>query len=63
VAKPKCREHVERSCLRTAIGDRNLDQDIFGRRLGVLDEHVEVAVVSENTRVEQLVLEFVSRAD
>ena len=46
--------------LGAAVGDRDLDQDVFGRRLGVFDEHVEVAVVVEHAGVEQLVLELVA---
>jgi len=39
--------------------DGDLDQEVFGRPLGVLDEHVEVAVLVEHARIEQLVLHVV----
>ena len=57
VAEPERRQDVQRRGLGAAVGDRDLDQDVFGRRLRVLDEHVEVAVAVEHARVEQLVLE------
>ena len=44
--------------LGAAIVDGDLDQDVLGRRLGVLDEDVEVAVLVEDAGVEQLVLEL-----
>ena len=43
-----------------AIVDGNLHQEILGRRLRILDEHVEVAVVVEGPGVEQLVLEIMT---
>ena len=48
--------------LRAAVVDRDLDQDVFGRFLGVFDEHVEVAILVEDAGVEQFVLEFVAAA-
>ena len=47
---------------RAAIVDGDLDQDVFGRLLGVFHEHVEVTVLVEHARVEQLVLELVPAA-
>ena len=57
VAEPERRQHVQRRRLRTPVGDGDLDQDVFGRGLRVLHEHVEVAVVVEDAGIEQLVLE------
>ena len=64
-----CQDHwlrnqsVGRTCssagFRAAVVDGDLDQDVFGRLLGVLDEHVEVAILVEHAGVEQLVLELV----
>src|SRR5262245_39229817 len=47
--------------LRPPVVDSDLDQDVLGSRLGILNKDVEVAILSEDTRVEQLVLEFVTR--
>ncbi len=44
-----------------AIDDGDPHQQVVGRRLGVLDEHVEIAVVVEHAGVEQLVLGLVLR--
>ena len=47
---------------RAAVVDGDLDQDVFGRLLGILHEHVEVAVLVEHARIEQFVLELVPAA-
>ena len=60
VAEPEGRQHVERRRLRAAVGDGDLDEEVLRRRLRVLDEHVEVAIVVEHARVQQLVLEVVA---
>ena len=44
-----------------AIVDGDADQDVVGACLGVLEEHVEVAVVVEDARVEQLVFDLLPR--
>ena len=56
VAEPQPRQQVERGGIRPTVVDRAADQDIFRGGLGVLDEHVEVAVLVEHAGVEQLVL-------
>ena len=48
--------------LRATVAGRNLYQNVLGRLFGVLDEHIEVAVVVEDAGVEQLVFEFVATA-
>ena len=40
-----------------AVLDGDLNEDVFRRRLGVLDEHVEVAVLIEHAGIEQLVFQ------
>ena len=60
VAEPDRGEHVQRGRLRTSVANRDLDEDVFRRSLGVLDEHVEVAVLIEDTGVQQLVLELLA---
>ena len=62
VAKPQRRQDVNRCRLGSAVAHADPDQNVIGRRFGVLDEHVEVSVVVENARVEQLVLGFVLAA-
>ena len=52
---------MESRRLRAAVVDRHADQDVVRSRLGVLDEDVEVPVVVEDPRVEQLVLELLAR--
>ena len=59
VAEPEGGQDVERRRLRPAVRDRDLDQQVLGGRLGVLDEHVEVPILVEHPRVEELVLEVV----
>ena len=60
IAKPQRRENVDRRRFRSAVVYRDPDQDIFSGRFGVLDEHVEVTVLVEYSRVEQLVLHLVA---
>jgi hypothetical protein len=50
------REHVQLRRFGTTIDDANAKQHVVRLALGVLDEHVEVAVVIENPRVAQLEL-------
>src|SRR6266478_9540457 len=48
----------DRSASAGPVGYGDLDQDVFGARLGVLDEHIEIAVFGEGTGVQQLILEI-----
>ena len=56
VAEPERRQQVQRRRLGPAVGDGDADQDVVGRRLRVLGEDVEVAVVVEDAGVDQLEL-------
>ena len=56
VAEPDRRQHADRRRLGPAVGHRDLHQQIFAVDLGVLDEHVEVAIAVEDAGVDQLVL-------
>ena len=58
VAEPERGEDLEVGRLRTAVLDGDADQDVFGGRLCVLDEDVEISIVVEDAGVEQLVLRF-----
>ncbi len=46
----------------TAIVHRDPDQNVFRSLLGVLDEHIEVAVLGEHAGIEQFVFELFSRS-
>ena len=59
VAEPERRQDVELGRLGAAVVDADPDEDVLGRLLGILDEHVQVAILIEDARVEQLVLELV----
>jgi|SRR6516162_5510932 hypothetical protein len=55
VAEPQGRQY-QRSCLRPAVAQTDLDQNVARRSLGVLDEHVEITVFDEDTGIDQFVL-------
>ena len=73
LSEPPCHDHwlrnhsVGKTCnsagFGTAVVNADLDQDVLGRFLGILDEDVEVAILIEHARVEQFVLEFVAGSD
>jgi hypothetical protein len=48
--------------LRAAVRDRQSDQDVVGRCLGVLGDHVPVTVAIEDSGVGKLVLGFAPAA-
>ena len=62
VAEPDRRQHVDVGGVRSAVVDRDADQDVFDRGLGVFDEHVEVAIAVEDAGVEELELRRVAAA-
>ena len=62
IAEPQRRQDVQFRCLRTTIVDGDLNQDVFGRVLGVFDEHVEIPILVEDAGVEQLILELITAA-
>src|SRR5215467_13718196 len=62
VAEPKRWEDVELGGFRAVVCDGDADAEVLGRCLRVLDEDIEVPIVSEHAGVEQLVLELRSRA-
>jgi hypothetical protein len=53
---------MQRRRLGAAVDRANADQDIVRASFGVFDKHVEIAVVVEDARVEQLVLRVVLAA-
>src|SRR2546426_4062541 len=60
VPKPERRQNVKVAGSRPAICDRNTNQDIVGRALGVLGKNIEVAVLLKYSRVHQLKLRCIS---
>ena len=62
VTEPECRKHVQGRRVGAAVVHGHLDEDVIRRSLGVLHEHVEVAILVEDPGVDQLVLELVARA-
>src|ERR1700691_6177420 len=47
---------MQRSGVRPAVGRRDADQNVVYVGLGILDEHVEVAVLIEDAGIDQLKL-------
>ena len=62
VAEPQRRQEVQLGRVRSPVGRRDLHEDVVGAALGVLHEDVEVPVVVEDARVEELVLHVVAVA-
>ena len=62
VAVPKRRQQVQHGRFGTAVDRRDADQHVLVSRLGVLDEHVEVAVGGEHAGIEQLELRLIAAA-
>src|SRR5882762_9421300 len=60
ISKPHRGQQIELRFLRTAIPGRDLDQNVFRRRLGIFHKHVEIAVIIEHARVQQLVFRVAS---
>ncbi|MNS00088.1 hypothetical protein D3C72_313310 [compost metagenome] len=56
VARPELRQYVQARRLISAVVHRDTHEDVVGRVFGVLHCYVEVSVVLEHTRVENLVL-------
>src|SRR5258708_19866315 len=49
------RQDVKSGWVRSAISHAELDQDVLGRLLGVLNKNVKVAIVIEDTCIEQFI--------
>ncbi len=56
VSEPERRQKMQRRRLGPSVVDGQANEDIVGRGLGVLDLHIEVAVLVEQAGVDQLVL-------
>src|SRR3990172_8182303 len=56
IAEPKSRKEDEVCALGPAVKDGDADQEVVGRRLGVLGHDVEVAVLVEDTGIRELEL-------
>ena len=62
VAIPQCGKQVQAGILQAAIVDRDANQDVFRRSLGILDKNVEVTIIVEDPSVDEFVLQLVSGA-
>ena len=62
VPEPERGQQMKRRGIGAAVAGRDLDQNILGRGLGIFDEDVEVAILIEDARVQQLVFEFLPAA-
>ena len=49
---------MNNGCFRAAVAYGHLGKEVFGRRFGVFDEHVKVAVIIENACVNEFVFHF-----
>jgi len=56
VAKPQRRQNVHGGGIRAAIGQADLDEDVFRRLLRIFHKDVEITILVENAGIEQLVL-------
>src|SRR5882724_1715791 len=63
VSEPELREDVDGRRFWASVADRNLQQNVLRRRLCVLDEHIEVPVLIEDARVDQLAFGILSGAN
>src|SRR5262249_35018619 len=54
VAVPDGRKDMERCALRTPVEDLDGNPDVVGTRLRIFDKHVEIAILGEDARVDQL---------
>src|SRR6516164_408177 len=55
IAVPQGWQQVQPCGVSTTVVDGESNDDVFGRCLGVLDEHIEVAIVVEHTGVDELI--------
>jgi hypothetical protein len=62
VAEPQGRQHVQHGRLRPPIVDTDPDQQVFGGRFGILHDDIEIAVVIEDTCVDQFIFKRFPRA-
>src|SRR5690348_13621680 len=60
VPKPQRRKNMKFRCFGTTIVNGNLDQKVFGVGFCIFYEHVEIAVVIEDSGIEQLILKVLA---
>ena len=51
VTEPHRRQQSKIGCFGPTVRDLDLDQDVLGVGLGIFHEHIEVAIVIEDTRI------------
>jgi hypothetical protein len=61
IAKPEVRQQIQRRRQFSAVHRRNPNQNVLGCFLAVFNEHVEISVGVEYSRVNQLVLSVEAR--
>ena len=62
VAKPERRQKMQRGRVLAAVRHGKTNQDVAGRTFGIFDHHVEVAVLIENARVQELIFKILAPA-
>src|SRR5438552_15440614 len=62
MGEPKRREYVEFRVRPPAIACGDRDQNVVGRRLGILDQNVEVTVVGKDASVKEFIFKFLPTA-
>ncbi len=62
IAVPKRRQEVQHGRLGAAVDDRDADQDVVGRLLGVFGHNVEIPVAGEDAGIGQLELRITPAA-
>ena len=60
VAQPQGGQQAQRRGLRPAVDRSDADQEVGGRGLGVVDEHIEVAALVEQASIHQLVFRLIA---
>src|SRR5215831_3478335 len=56
IAEPERWEHMNWRCFRATVTDADADEYVFCLDLGVLNHHIEIAPLVEDTGVDQLIL-------
>src|SRR5258708_29880944 len=55
ITEPQVRQQVQVGCRRASVKSLDADTNIVRSRFGILDEHIEVPVIVEDSGVEQFV--------
>src|SRR6266487_3198782 len=55
IAKPECWQNVQVSRLRSAVESSDADENIIGTSFGIFDKNIEVAILTKDACIEQLI--------